>query len=69
MSPISGSRAAPRSTVCPWAQQAAISRVSVAPTLGSLSVKSAPCSGARRRSVTATPSNSTSAPMAASPAR
>ena len=46
MSPISGSRAAPRSTVCPWAQQAAISRVSVAPTLGSLSVKSAPCSGA-----------------------
>ena len=38
-------------------------------TLGSRSVKSTPCSGPLRRSVTAMPSNSTSAPMEANPAR
>ncbi len=41
---ISGSRAAPRSTVSPCAQTAASSSVSVAPTLGNPSVMSAPCS-------------------------
>ena len=43
---ISGSRAAPRSTVSPCAQTAASSSVSVAPTLGNPSVMSAPCSPA-----------------------
>ena len=68
-SSTSGSQAAPRSTVVPWAQAAAISSVSVAPTLGSRSVKSAPCSRPARRNTTASAANSICAPMAARPSR
>ena len=69
-SPISGSRAAPRSTVCPLAQAAASSKVSVAPTLGKLRVISAPCrpEGAVSSSLPG-PAGCSCAPIFAKPAR
>ena len=65
----SGSVAAPRSTVIPFAHTAAISSVSLAPTLGNRNVMSAPCRprGARRKSDA--PFSSTCAPIWARPFR
>ena len=69
-SAISGSRAAPRSTVVPLAQAAASTSVSVAPTLGKRRVISAPCrpDGAVSTSRPGPASHST-APIWRSPAR
>lgn len=67
---ISGSQAAPRRMVVPPAWVAAIIRVMVAPTLGRRRAKSTPWSGpAPPQCHGDAHSNSTWAPMAASPAR
>ena len=69
-STISGSRAAPRSTVSPCAQTAASSSVSVAPTLGNRRVISAPCrpEGASSTSRPG-PASSSCTPIRARPVR
>lgn len=68
MSTISGSRAALSITVSPRASTAAITRFSVAPTLGKSSRISAPCSPSGASAMTKPCSPETSAPIRASPA-
>ncbi len=63
---ISGSRAALSSTVCPFARTAAVSRFSVAPTLGKSSTIRAP-HNVRHRASMRPCTMSSSAPIACSP--
>ena len=68
MSTISGSRAALSIVVAPRASTAAITRFSVAPTLGKSSTMSAPCSPSGASAMTKPCSPEISAPIRASPA-
>ena len=68
-SAISGSRAAPRRVVLPWAVAAASSSVSVAPTLGKRRATSAPRRPEGAVRISRSPSSRHCAPSASSPER